>query len=69
MDIRAIRDEDVLGTALLLQATPTYVTIDDTGTQTGESGDTVATNTLWLKTGTPFPSDSYSGTIYHSIAP
>jgi len=60
-------DADTLVSAVLIDASPTYTTIDDTGTLTGESGDTVATNTLWLKLGAPFASDTYSGTIYYQI--
>jgi len=58
---------DTLVSAVLVNASPTYTTIDDTGTQTGESGDTVTTNTLWLKLGTTFVDDTYSGTIYYQI--
>ena len=57
-----------LTTALMVNASPTYVTIDQTGVQTGESGDAVTTNALWLKLGTPFTDASYSGTIYYKIA-
>jgi hypothetical protein len=45
-----------------------WATIDDTGVQTVEAGDTVATNTFWLKLGSPFIDDTYSGTIYVKIA-
>jgi len=60
-------DADTLGSAVLVDATPTYTTVDATGTQTGESGDTVTTNTLWLSLGTPFAEDTYAGTIYYQI--
>jgi hypothetical protein len=51
----------------LVTVNPTYLTIDNTGIQTGEAGDTVATNALWLKLGTPFTAATYSGTIYYQI--
>jgi hypothetical protein len=40
-----------------------------TGTQTGESGVTVSTNTIWLRVGTGIFPDQYNGTIYFGIAP
>lgn len=46
----------------------TGVTINDTGTQTGESGEEVTTNNLWLKVGSTFNVDTYTGTIYYIIA-
>jgi hypothetical protein len=52
----------------LVTASPSYITIDDSGALTTESGDTVATNALWLKLGTPFSAATYSGTIYYQIA-
>jgi len=58
-------DTTTLGSAVLVTAS--YTTIDDTGSRTGESGDTIATNTLWLKLGTPFTDAAYSGTIYFKI--
>jgi hypothetical protein len=54
--------------AVLLAASPSYTTIDDTGLQTSESGDKVTTNTVWLKLGTPFTVSTFSGTIYYRIA-
>ena len=44
-----------------------WATIDDTGVQTTESGDT-PTNTFWIKLGSPFIDDDYNGTIYFKIA-
>jgi len=61
-------DTAILESAVLVAAAPTYVTIDDTGTQTTESGDTITTNTLWLKLGTSLNKDVYAGTIYYRIA-
>ena len=43
--------------------TNTDCVIDDTGTQTGESGSTNSANTLYLDLGTPFVDGAYSGTI------
>jgi hypothetical protein len=60
-------DTNTLASAVLVTASPTYSTINDTGSQTDESGSTVTTNTLWLKLGTPFADASYSGTIYFKI--
>ena len=60
-------DTNTLGSAILVKASPTYDVIDDTGTQTGESGDTVTTNTLWLKLSSIFSSETYNGTIYYKI--
>jgi len=45
-----------------------YETVDDTGTQTTESGDLVTTNTLWLKLSEIFLAQTYSGSIYFKIA-
>jgi hypothetical protein len=61
-------DTAVLGSSVLVEQSPSYVNIDGTGTQTGESGDNVTSNTLWLKLGTPFVTDTYNGTIYYQIA-
>ena len=61
-------DTATLGSAVLVTASPTYVTIDDTGIQTEEAGDPVTTNSLWLKLGTPFSGATYSGTIYYQIS-
>jgi len=44
------------------------VTVDDTGAQTTEAGDSVASNNLWLKLSSSFDKDTYSGTITYIIA-
>ena len=64
----AIKAEDTatLGTATLVDSTGAV--IDDTGIQTSESGDGVATNNLWLKLANSFAKDTYSGTISYIIA-
>jgi len=54
--------------ANLVMASPTYITIANNKTPTDECGDTVTTNTLWLKLGSPFAGEVYSGTIYYRIA-
>lgn len=61
-------DTSTLGSAVFVATTAAYATIDDSGEQTGESGDTVTTNTLWLALGTPFVDATYNGTIYYKIA-
>ncbi len=65
----SIRANDVNSTTgwQLLASTSSYVKIDETGIITDEDGDTVATNTLWLKLGTPFVDNTYNGTIYFKI--
>lgn len=60
-------DEDVLGTAVQVNTTASYTTMDDTGVITSESGDDVITNTLWLRVGSPFASGTYNGTIYFKV--
>jgi len=66
----ALKADDTMGlaSAVLVTASPTYVAIDVTGVQTAEAGDTVTTNTMWLKLATPFTDDTYSGTSYYQIA-
>jgi len=64
-----VNDEDSqTGWQLLNDFTVSYATIDSTGIITDEDGDTVGTNTLWLKLGTPFVDNTYTGTIYFKIA-
>ncbi|MBC7259674.1 MAG: hypothetical protein H5T65_10540 [Chloroflexi bacterium] len=43
-----------------------YATFN-TGTQTGESGHDETGNSLWLKLGSPFFEDTYSGYVYFQI--
>lgn len=62
-------DTATLASAVLVTASPAYVTLDDTGVQTTEAGDIETTNTLWLKVASTFAADTYSGTIYYQIAP
>ncbi len=42
--------------------------VDNTGIGTAEAGDATTTNTLWLKLGTTFINDVYSGSITYIIA-
>lgn len=50
-----------------VQVTTTYTTFDS-GTITGESGNTETANYLWLSLGSSgIPDETYSGTIYYSI--
>jgi hypothetical protein len=51
-----------------VQVDTTGATIDDTGTQTAEGGDSVAANTLWLRLASVFANDTYNGTITYIIA-
>jgi hypothetical protein len=57
-----------LGNEVLVTASPTFVAIDDTGTQTTEGGDLVTTNTLWLMLSDIFLADTYGGSITFKIA-
>lgn len=59
-------DDDTLNTSVLVDTNG--VTLDDTGTITEEAGDTVSTNTLWLKTAATFTKATYTGTITYIIA-
>ena len=61
-------DEDSEAGWVDVATTAAYATMDDSGTQTAEAGDDVTGNTLWLKLGTPFTDNTYSGTIYFRIA-
>ncbi len=64
--LKADDDSTLEGAAQVLSAS--YVTMDDTGTQTSESGDTVP-NHLWLALGSSgIPAEEYQGTIYYRIA-
>jgi hypothetical protein len=60
-------DVDAAGSYVQVDTTSSYATIDDTGVLTTESGDPVATNTVWLRLGSPFASGTYTGTIYFKI--
>jgi hypothetical protein len=61
-------DTDTMGSHVTVDTTSNYKTIDDAGTITAETGNTEATNSLWLKLSTTFVADTYSGTIYYQIA-
>jgi hypothetical protein len=58
--------DDSFGSAV--QVDTTGVSIDPTGTQTGEAGDLVANNTLWLKLASVFGIDTYNGDVTYIIA-
>ena len=61
-------DDDATQADSVQVLSASYVTIDDTGTQTGESGDTVSTNHCWLWLGgLGIPDEEYQGTIYFQI--
>lgn len=59
-------DSDVFGSAV--QVDTTGVSIDATGTKTGELGVDITVNTLWLKIALIFSNDTYSGNIVYIIA-
>jgi hypothetical protein len=59
-------DDDVFGS--VVQVDTSGASIDATGTQTSESGNTVTTNTLWLKVASVFAIDTYSGNITYIVA-
>jgi len=50
------------------QITTSGVDIDQTGTQTTETGTTASTNALWLKVAQVFRNNTYSGSITYTIA-
>ncbi|MDD5038299.1 MAG: hypothetical protein PHN78_03180 [Dehalococcoidales bacterium] len=57
---------DTLSSAVLLDTTGA---LTGTGNITGETGSGEASNYLWLKLGTPFSQDTYSGAITFIIQP
>lgn len=61
-------DSNTLASAIVVKSSE-YTAINGTGTQTDEDGNTVSTNTLWLKLGAEgFEVTEYSGTIYFQVA-
>ncbi|NQT71631.1 MAG: hypothetical protein HQ553_02530 [Chloroflexi bacterium] len=61
-------DDDTLADAVQVLSA-SYTTIDDTGTQTTESGDAQANNNLWLWLGSAdIPDEEYQGSVYLKIA-
>jgi hypothetical protein len=64
--LKADIDDALAGAVQVLVATG--VSIDATGNLTGETGNPVSTNTLWLKVAATFGVDTYSGTITYIIA-
>jgi hypothetical protein len=59
-------DTATFGSAVVVQTTAN--TIDNTGTITGETGDDVATNNLWLSlSAAGIAPETYSGAIYYEI--
>ena len=57
---------DTFGSAV--QVDTSGVSVDATGTQTGETGNAVASNTLWLKVASIFTTDTYSGNVTYIVA-
>jgi len=65
----ALKADDDATVAGSVQVTGSYVTIDDTGTITTESGDTQANNNLWLWLGSAgILDEEYTATLYYQIA-
>ncbi|MCX6000062.1 MAG: hypothetical protein NTU41_10885 [Chloroflexi bacterium] len=63
--LKADHDATLAGAVLVLSTA--YVTFD-TGTRTGEAGNTATGNSLWLKLGASgIPAVQYSGIIYYAI--
>lgn len=65
----ALKADDDATLADAVQVTSaSYATIDDSGTQTAESGDTQANNHLWLWLGSAdIPDEEYQGSVYLKI--
>jgi len=60
-------DDNTLDSAI--QVLTTYVTIDDSGTQSVEAGVTQSNNYFWLTVGNDsFPAEEYQGSVYFEIA-
>jgi hypothetical protein len=59
-------DSGTFTSAVLVDTTG--AAIDESGTQTPETGDNAANNTLWLKLASTFDKGTYSGTITYIIA-
>ncbi len=58
-------DDNTIADAVQVQSAA-YTTFN-TGTQTGEAGHDETGNSLWLKLGSPFFEDTYSGSVYFQI--
>ncbi|MFA5055357.1 MAG: hypothetical protein WC562_04180 [Dehalococcoidia bacterium] len=64
----ALRADDNTDLVSAVTVADTYTAIDDTGSLTEEVGDSVITNSVWLKLNATFASDTYAGAIYYQIA-
>jgi len=64
----ALKADDAVTIDNAVLVTTSGVSIDNTGTQTGESGNPQTLNTLWLKLASGFSKATYSGTITYTIA-
>lgn len=64
----ALRADDTTNLGGAVTVAEAYTAIDDTGTITEEAGDTVTTNSVWLKLNAAFADDTYAGAIYYQIA-
>ena len=59
-------DSDTYGEAIRFFTS--YLDIGESAIQTVEAPTPETTNTIWLKTGTPFTTGTYSGAIYYQIS-
>ena len=64
----ALRADDTSTLASAVLVDDAGVAIDVNAAQTGESGEDVGTNTLWLKLASTFAKGDYTGTITYIIA-
>jgi subtilisin family serine protease len=64
--LRANATNDLGGSQFVNSTSRTSI---GTGTQTGESGVTINTNTLWLKVGIGISPGQFTGIIYYTISP
>jgi len=58
-------DDDTFADSVVIDTTG--VSVDDTGTQTSESGDDVSNMNLWIKIASSFSGDDYTGTITYVV--
>ena len=63
----ALKADDAITITNAVLVDTSGISIDNSGTQTGETGDTEANNTLWLKLASVFSHATYSGTITFTI--
>jgi len=65
----ALEANDTTDNVTAITVANTYNAIDSTGVMTGETGDNVNTNTLWLSiSAAGIVPDTYSGSIYYQVS-